>query len=375
MGLLFVKSSLFLLLFTYSISAWATPAKGSKMMISIVSPHAVEVATQTALKGGNVVDVSVAAALTLAVTHPYYASLGGGGFALIKIGKRPVNVLDFREKAPGKTSPEFYLNKGERASLDGGSAVAVPGIPAGLWALHQKYGKLPWHQLFSGPIQLARKGFRISGEWSEKTGRVQRRFSPSGRKHFLKGGKNLYRPGEIFKQKALSEALKKIRDHNIVPFYRKDIARDIVASVKAEGGVMSLQDLKDYRVRWLSPLTTNFQGHKIYLMPPPSSGGVVIKSALALIDQLQLKKLKALSIDEFHLMGEILSRSFRGRSLLGDPDFHKNPLDILLSKDYLSKMGKSINSKRTQKLSPLKEHVSQRESSETTHLSVLSTLR
>ncbi len=353
--------------------AQAVPTKGHRLMIAAVSPHAVELGKQVALKGGNVVDVAVTVALTLSVTHPYYAALGGGGFALVKMGKKGVRVLDFREKAPGGTSPNFYLNKAKRASLDGGHAIGVPGIPAGLWALHQKYGKLSWSQLLAGPIELARKGFRVSGEWVRITHKTKDRFTASGQKFFLKEGKAMYKPGSIFKQKALAQALKKIRDRNTFPFYHGDLAQDMVKSIKKAGGILSLQDLKNYKVRWLSPLTTNFHGHKIYLMPPPSSGGLVIQSALSLMHQLQLKKLKPMSVDEFHMIGEVLSRSFRGRSLLGDPDFHKNPINHLLSPKYLSKMAQTIHIHRTQKITPLSLPTPKegKESHETTHLSVL----
>lgn len=359
--------------------AQAIPAKGHQIMISTVSPQAVEVGKKIALKGGNVIDISVAVALTLSVTHPYYAALGGGGFAMVKIGaKDPVMVLDFREKAPIQTSPEFYLQKDQRASLDGGSAVAVPGIPAGLWALHKKYGKLPWSQLFSGPIQLAKKGFRVSGEWVDRTRMNRERFTPSGQKYFFKKDKAMYLPGELIQQKALARALKQIRKNPMDSFYKGRIAKDLVESVRNTGGILSLQDLKDYKVRWLKPLTTHFQGYRIYLMPPPSSGGVVIKSALALLASLKkVESFSAFSVDEFHIMGEVLNRSFRGRHLLGDPDYHKNPMDKILSESYLSQMSQSIHRDRSRKLNPLNESFGQssdqkkEESFETTHLSVL----
>ena len=350
--------------------AIAAPQQGHRLVISTVSPQAVEMGRDIALKGGNVVDVAVTVAFTLAVTHPYFAALGGGGFALVKEGRHPVAVLDFREQAPFNTSPKFYLSKGPRASLDEADAIGVPGIVAGLWAIHQRYGKLPWTRLFSGPIRLAKKGFRVSGEWVDRTRQNQKRFSASGRKHFFKKSGDMYQPGEIFKQMSLAMALQQIRTRRTAPFYRGRIAKDIVNSVKAAGGGITLKDLSHYKVRWLTPIVTDFQGYKIYLMPPPSSGGVVLKSALTIIDQLGLQKIEPFSVDEFHLMGEVLNRSFRARSLLGDPDFHTNPLERLLSKDYLLQMGSSIKYK-TQKLKPLNKDFGQRESAETTHLSVL----
>lgn len=350
-------------------TALAIPTQGHQVMISGPSHYAVEAGVDIAKRGGNVVDAAVAVGLTLAVTSPYYAALGGGGFALVRMGQE-TNVLDFREMAPLATSPQFYVNSPPEASQTGGKAVGVPGVPAGLLALHKKYGKLPWSVLLETPIRLAQKGFRVSGEWVEKTNKASRRFTPAGKKYFFKKDKSPYVPGEILKQKNLARVLKEMRVRKTASFYKGIVARDIVDSVKKAGGVLSLKDMKNYKVRWLKPMTTEFRGHKIYLMPPPSSGGVVIQSALNLIDQIKPEKQKALSVGEFHLLGEILSRSFRGRSLLGDPDFYKNPLDQLLSANYLKKMAKSIDEDESEKLEPLTQ-VKLEESKNTTHFSVL----
>ncbi|MCB0407830.1 MAG: gamma-glutamyltransferase [Bdellovibrionales bacterium] len=350
-------------------SSFAIPAEGSKMMIAAPSPYAVEVGKKIIEDGGNVIDVAVAVGLTLAVTSPYYAALGGGGFALIKMNDK-VEVLDFREVAPQATGPKFYLDKAENASRDGGTAVGVPGFPAGLYEMHKKYGKIKWSKLFHYPLQLAQDGFAVSGEWASNTEDAAKRFNNGGIKHFTYDNGKLYRPGQKLKQYGLAKALKEFRRSKNKGFYDGVVAKDIVDTVKRTGGVMELSDLKNYKVRWLEPLTTQFLGYKVYLMPPPSSGGVVIKSALNLMEKLNLNKQKPLSVDELHLMGEILARSFRGRALLGDPDFHSNPLDLLLSDKYLSKMAKSINLKKSTKLSALKTETAV-ESSETTHYSVM----
>lgn len=357
-----------LLLVFVNVQAWAVPSEGTHMMISGPSPYAVETAKKVAEQGGNVIDVAVAVGLTLSVTSPYYAALGGGGFALVKMSDQ-VEVLDFRETAPGKTSPQFYLDKAEDASRNGGTAVGVPGFPAGLYALHQKYGKLKWEKLFQQSLLLARRGFRVSGEWVDKTSQNQKRFQV-GEKHFLDKKGKLLKPGEVLKQPGLYNALKRFQSKNVKGFYEGAVAKDIVQAVQKSGGVFELSDLKNYKVRWLKPLTTDFNGYKVYMMPPPSSGGVVILSALELIEKMNLTKYKPLSVDELHLMSEILSRSFRGRALLGDPDFHKNPIDHLTSDEYLTKMAKSISLKKTNKLEPLTTFGS-KESKETTHYSVM----
>lgn len=365
-----MRFSLLILSFLFVIQprAFAVPEEGHQMMIAAPSAYAVEVGREVIGLGGNVVDVAVAVGLTLAVTSPYYAALGGGGFAVLKMGKE-VEVLDFREVAPQATGPDFYKDKEKGATRFGGTAVGVPGFPAGLWALHKKYGKLAWRQLFTMPIRLAQQGFFVSGEWVENTQGKKDRFNKAGVQHFFKEGKS-YRPGETLRQPALTRALREFSRKNLKGFYQGPVAKDIVKSVKEAGGVMTLKDLSDYKVRWLKPLVTEYEGHKIYLMPPPSSGGVVIQSALKIIEKINLKKHEALTADELHLMGEVLSRAFRGRALLGDPDFHNNPLDRLLSDKYLTEMADSISLKKTKKLEAI-EKTEFKESTETTHYSIM----
>ncbi len=348
--------------------AWAIPFQGSNLLISGPSPYATEVGVKIAKAGGNVVDVAVGVALSLSVTSPYFASLGGGGFALVKVNSK-VEALDFREMAPKATAPDFYEKLPKEASVKGGSAVGVPGIPAGLWELHKKYGKLKWKSLFTEPIKLAQSGFRVSGEWVENTAAMKDVFDAGGVKHFLQTDKSVVKPGTFFLQNELARALTLYRDQNVVGFYQGAVAQDIINSAKKTGGVLSKGDFTEYKVRWLAPMVTQFKDHTLYLMPPPSSGGVVIQSAFELVNKINLEKQTLFSANEFHLLGEVLSRSFKGRSLLGDPSYNKNPLEELLNKDYLDSMAKSIKVDRTvdwegnPKLN--------KESTETTHFSVM----
>ena len=355
-----------------AIQASAVPFQGHNMLIAGPSPIAAKVGEEVALKGGNVIDVAVAVGLTLSVTSPYYAALGGGGFALVKMSK-DVEVIDFRETAPAATSPDYYVKKKKKkdASITGGAAVGVPGFPAGLVALHKKYGKLPWKDLFEGALRVARKGMRVSGDWARITEKTKDRFSKGGKKHFLAKGKRALKPGELLKQPALAKALSRFRLLKENGFYRGPIAKDIVNTVRATGGDLTMADLANYKVRWLKPIKTKFQGYDIYLMPPPSSGGIVIKQALNLIEKMGLPKMEAFSVDELHTLGQIMNRSFRGRALLGDPDFHKNPLDMLASESYMKKMAASIKKDKATTLEPLTLAKLSGESSETTHYSVM----
>lgn len=347
----------------------AVPTKGHQIMISAAHPLAIEAGRKIAQQGGNVVDVAVTVALTLSVTSPYFSALGGGGFALVKMKGAP-EALDFREMAPAATSRDYYIKLDKEASITGGHAVGVPGKAAGLSALHKKYGKLPWAKLFVDPIRLAQQGYPLSGEMAEETIDEGKRFNPAGKKIFFKKNGSAYKPGEILRQPGLAKALIAFRDQREKGFYQGPVAADLVKAVTESGGKMTLQDLANYKVRWLKPLETQYASHKIYLMPPPSSGGVVIVSALKMIESLDLKSRAALSVDELHLLAEIQSRAFRGRALLGDPDFHKNPIDFLTSNKYLKELQESISLKKAVALKPLADDVA-KESTETTHLSVL----
>ncbi|MCG6891661.1 MAG: gamma-glutamyltransferase [Gammaproteobacteria bacterium] len=353
----------------FATSAGAVPGEGTKIMISAPSDYAVDAGKAAYANGGNLIDVAVAVGLTLAVTNPSNASLGGGGFALLSMGQG-IDVLDFREAAPAATSPDFYVQRDQGASWSGGAAVGVPGVAAGLWAMHQKYGKLNWADLFDTALRLAEDGIEFSGTESRYSETQKDRFNPAGFRHFYKSPQQPYLPGEILRQPALAEALKLYRDQGPDGFYRGAVARDIATTAQASGGVISEADLASYRVRWLKPLETRFKDYKLYMMPPPSSGGAVIKTAFELFERVDIARQAPLSIDELHLMAEVLNRAFRGRSLLGDPDFHLNPFERILSPPYLDEMARSIKIDKAVQLAPLVDRPIT-ESTETTQFSIL----
>ncbi|MCB0420414.1 MAG: gamma-glutamyltransferase [Bdellovibrionales bacterium] len=365
-----LKTTALLISLFFSLMSWAVPFKGHKIVMAGPSPYATAIGQEIAEKGGNVVDVAVAVGIALAITSPYYASLGGGGFAMVKMpGQKPV-ALDFREVAPSSTHPKFYIDKSENASREGGTAIAIPGIPAGYYELHKKYGRVSWSELLSAPLRLAENGFRVSGDWVSFTQQNKDRFNSSGKKFFFKAKGREYLPGEILKQPQLAKAIKLLQKKKRDGFYKGEIAKDLVNSINKEGGTVSLKDFENYQVRWLKPLSADFRGYKVYMMPPPSSGGIVMQTAFHLMDQLKPEEQKHLSVNETHLLGEILSRAYRGRALLGDPDFYKNPLERILSKNYLSEMAHSVEIDKTRELEPLSEGIPN-ESNETTHFSVL----
>lgn len=364
-----MKRAIVLFTALFLAHAQAVPFEGHKIMISGPSPYAVEAGHKIAEMGGNVVDVAVAVGLTLSVTTPYYAALGGGGFALVKMDGG-VQALDFRETAPAKTGKTYYKDLPKDASITGGHSVGVPGVAAGLFALHQKYGKLKWEKLFDEALKLASGGLQISGEWAHRTDGEKARFNDAGKTALFKANRISYLPGETLKQPELAKALTLLKNKKLKGFYEGPVAEDIVQTVQAEGGDMTLEDLKAYKVRWLAPLVTDFDGFKVYLMPPPSSGGVVIMSALKMMESLKLKTKSPLSVDELHLLSEIEARAFRGRVMLGDPDFHRNRISYLTSDAYLSEMTKSVNMKKAV-LPKALDDKQIKESTDTTHFSIM----
>lgn len=343
------------LVFSISFYGESRSFESTKIAVSGPSLYLKKPAQRIYEKGGNVVDIAVASALTLSVTVPFYVSLGSGGFALIDMEEK-ITALDFREMAPQKMHPDYYK---EKSSTIGGSAVGVPGFVAGLWEIHQKYGKLKWKTLFKDAIDLAQNGYLVSGEWAQITRNISER--QYGMNIFFNGDQP-FKPGEKIVQQNLAQALKIIRRKNIKGFYEGKIAQDIVDSVNQYGGDMALSDLQNYQPKWRTPIHKKFNSYDVYIMPPPSSGGIVISSALDLIQQKQLNQFKPLSVSELHFFSEIMSRAFRGRSLIADPDYFKIPFNKILSPIYLQEMGKSISAQKTQNLQPLKE---------TTHLIVM----
>ena len=315
---------------------------------------------------------AVAGAFTLSVTHPYFVSLGCGGFALLK-NQSGVQALDFRETAPRKMAEDFYVKTGLSPTKTG-SSVGVPGFVAGLWAIHQKYGSLPWIDLLTPAVRLADQGFIVSGQWLKRTEGLAKKFNLSGRRIFFHTDGTSYLPGEFMRQKKLKEALRLVSRKNKTLVYNGVIGQDIVKTVKANKGVISPEDLKNYQVRWLKPIQFSFNGYKVFSMPLPSSGGIILARASQLMERKKLKKLSLYSVSELHLLGEVLSFSFRPRSQMGDLTNPSRYLKRWLSGITLAKLVSQLSLRKVTKLPVLKDTMPVRESNETTHFSIMNNL-
>lgn len=351
-----------LFFFIFSLSSYAFPFKGTKLVVSGPSSHLSSVVQTITKKGGNIVDAAIASALSLSVTHPYYVSLGSGGFALIKMNSK-ILALDFREVAPQNMQSDFYQKTG-LSSQQGGAAVGVPGFLKGLVELHKKYGKIYWKDLVKPALELARKGFPVSGDWSDITLKHKEKLSEAGQKIFFKRGQH-YQPNQILKQPQLAKALRIIQNKKDKSLYRGDLGKDIVNTVQNHKGLMTLEDLKSYRVRWLEPISFLYREYKVSSMPLPSSGGVILARALKLIEKQKLYRESLYSVKELHLLGEIMARAFRPRNLMGDPDFMSFKNQDWLSDKKINQIHKTISPLRVRHRPILKEPA------ETTHISLM----
>ena len=358
-----LEKFIFLFFAVFVFQVHAASFVGQKFVISGPSPHLIPIAQKVYDKGGNVFDIAVASALSLSVTHPYFVSLGCGGFAVIK-HKNQIRALDFREKAPQKMRSDFY-EKNKVSSLVGGTAVGVPGFLAGLQALHKEYGNLSWSSLVTPAIKQAEKGFLVSFHWSKATNKTKKKFNVYGKKIFLTKRGEAYLPGDRFKQPQLARALKKVRSRKARVFYKGDLGKDVVEAVQGDGGLLSYKDLKDYRVRWLKPVSISFRNYKVHSMPLPSSGGIILSRALKLIERQNLQKELLYSQKEFHLLGEIMSRAFLPRLLMGDSERSLRKTTEWISDESLKREHKTISLHKVRHLKPPKESL------QTTHLSVM----
>jgi gamma-glutamyltranspeptidase/glutathione hydrolase len=348
-----------------------------KAAIASAYPLASEAGQEILAAGGNAFDAAVAVSAALAVVEPSSSGLGGGGFYLLHRQADGLDtMLDAREKAPGAASRDMYLDKAgnviENASIDGALAAAIPGEPAAFEYLARKYGKLPLQQSLQPAIRLAREGFplyaRLQGGIRFKRERLLR--APDTAKVFLTPTGAVPELGALIKQPDLANTLAAIADRGAKGFYEGKIAADLVAGVRADGGIWTLQDLAAYRVVERKPLIGEYHGARIVSASPPSSGGIAVLDALNILSGFDLHGVD--SATRKHLIIESMRRAYRDRAIyLGDPDFVKMPLEQLASMDYAAGQRSSIRSDKAMPSDMLPGIESAPGGTQTTHFSIL----
>lgn len=369
---------LFLAAFIISTNSFAQTYGQNGM---VVSDNAVasQVGTDILKKGGNAIDASIATAFALAVTHPQAGNIGGGGFLVYMDAVGKSTTIDFREKAPLLATADMFLdNSGslvKGSNHEGLKSVGVPGTVAGLYLAHQKHGVLPWKDLVQPSVDLAEKGVVLSYTLSEhaKNFNASSSTKPQFLKDFYKKPNGeLVKFGELWVQKNLAQTLKLIRDKGRDGFYKGAVAQEIASFMKANGGIITLEDLNKYEAVEREAITGTYKDYGIVSMPPPSSGGVAIIEMLNIMEQANLDSIPFNSTQYVHLVAESMRRAFADRAeYLGDPDFNlEMPLDRLTSKEFAKMRYENIDLNRASVSDSLKFGQIY-DGSNTTHLSVV----
>ena len=357
------------------------PVIDDKGMVVSQRMIASEVGAEILKKGGNAVDAAVATGLALAVVLPRAGNLGGGGFMVVYLKEEDKTIaIDYREKAPSAASRDLFLD--ENGDYDRKKAqfsllsAGVPGSVAGFHHALTKYGTLSWQEVLEPAIRLAEEGFVIphdlANTLASKRYRERLSSNPAAAKVFFKEDKGLYSAGEILIQKDLASTLKELSKNGPDAFYFGKIAQLIVEEMERNGGLITLEDLKNYNVAERQPLVGTYKGYEIVSMPPSSSGGTHLIQMLNMLEEFPIKEMGFGSADTIHILAEVMKRAYADRSkYLGDSDFYKVP-SSLTSKKYAISLNKDIS---LEKVTP-SEDVSPGdpypyESPDTTHFSVM----
>ncbi len=327
------------------VASWPVPTPAQTVtaqhaLVASAHPLATQAGVKILQKGGNAIDAAIATTLAISVVEPFSAGIGGGGFALVRDAKtQKITALDFRETAPAAATATMYLNpQGQpmpQASLVGFKAVATPGTIAGLAELHRQYGNLAWSDLVQPAIHYAQEGFTVTPRFAQFSAWEVNNLSqnPAARALFTNNGQPL-KVGEKIIQTDLAKTLIAIAE-NPQTFYTGWISEDIAREMKANEGLVTLDDLKTYRPVWRDPLCFLWQTYRVCSMPPPSSGGVALAQILNLLPMQTLTQSGREAPETLHQLAAAMQIAYADRAVyLGDPDFVNVPVQALISPDY-----------------------------------------
>lgn len=348
----------------------------NKGVVVSAHPLASEAGAKMLKQGGNSFDAVIATQLALAVVYPQAGNIGGGGFLVATTSDGKKLALDYRETAPSKASFDMYWDKNGNANTDlsqnGRLAVGVPGSISGMFET-MKYAKLPFSKLIEPAIDLAAKGFAIT---EQEAGLLN-----SHKQDFLKHNKNKiafvkdknWKAGDLLIQPELAETLKRIQKVGEKEFYEGRTSQLIVSEMKNGNGIIQSQDLKNYKAKERKPLVFDYKGHQIVSMPMPSSGGTLLAQMLKMASYEDLSKYQLNSEEAVQIMVEAERRAYADRAeYMGDPDFIEDKTTMLISDDYLKNRWKSYNPNLATPSKDVGKIINaQKESTETTHISVL----
>jgi len=337
--------------------------------------EATQIGLEIMKNGGNAYDAMIATHLALAVVHPTAGNIGGGGFFVYKDQDGTSGTLDFREMAPGSAYKDMYLDIDGNVIPDmstlGGASVGVPGSISAIFEIHSKFGSLPIEELFKPAIDLAKDGFVVTKKQSNSlTGKLEDFIKINGEKSLYS---KRYFEGDTIKNIKFAETLKKISEFGPEAFYEGEIAEMIVRDVKKSGGIMTIDDLKNYKSVWRDPVKFKYKDLEIISMSLPSSGGILIGQILKSIEDYDIKSFGHNSVEAVQLMVELERRAYADRShFMGDPDFMNLPVYELIDKEYVNERMKNFSWDKATPSSEVKHgNIIINESDETTHYSII----
>lgn len=356
------------------------PIVGKEGMVASQHALATEVGVDILKKGGNAVDAAVGVGFALAVVLPRAGNLGGGGFMLLHHAEQnKTTAINYREMAPGAAHKAMFLDEDGKVDRNefnqSYNSIGVPGTVAGMIHALENYGTMPLNKVLAPAIRLAEKGFPVTHDLARVLKGYEKRLKkcPVTAKVFFKEDGGFYEPGEILKQPDLAWSLKQIAKKGLAGFYEGELARRLATGIQENGGIMTEEDLKNYKVSETDAVRGTYRGYEIVSMPPPSSGGVHVIQMLNILEEYPLGYLGHNAAESLHLMAESMRLAYADRSKhLGDPAFWEVPVEGLTSKTYAAELRKKINryhANNSQDILP--GNPADYESEETTHFSVV----
>lgn len=345
---------------------------------AVVSAHplASKVGVEILKMGGNAVDAAIATQLALAVVYPNAGNLGGGGFMVARLSNGETVALDYREMAPGSAHRDMYLDANGNADTDksqlGHLSSGVPGTVSGLFASH-KYARLPFEKLIQPAIELAEKGFVISASEARGLNNIKNDLVKYNTVTPVFVKNIAWQKGDTLIQTDLANTLKRIQQHGAAGFYEGETARLITEEMKRGTGIITTEDLKNYKAKFRTPHSFDYKGYKIVGMPMPSSGGLLLHQMMKMIEDKNIAAMGFHSLQAVQLMTEVERRAFADRAeYMGDADYYKVPVSMLTNEVYLQERMKSYDPAKATPSTMIKPGgLLQTESEETTHLSVI----
>ena len=362
------------------------PVIGKSGMVVSQNNLSSDIGIEILNKGGNAVDAAVAVGFSLAITLPRAGNLGGGGFMLVYLKEKDeIFYIDYRSKSPlnasidnifdlnGKSiKPKDFTNDMFNKTRYGYKAPAIPGTVAGLLEAHENFGKLPLEEVLAPAIRQAREGIRVSYDLEKAIDDThQLKKDPESLKIYFKDGVAI-KENSIFKRPDLENTFKLIASNGKEGFYDGVIALEIVKSMNENGGLFTLEDLKNYKPEISEPIVASYRGNLVFTAGPPSGGGITLLTALNILSAFDLKSFNSDSAITYHLTSEALRRGHNNRShFVGDPDYFDVPVTQLLSKERTMELIKSIDIKKATKSTAVKPLELVEESRDTTHFSII----